>query len=266
MTSFTSSRAAASTGAPQQDSHQAQHELLIATTDPDQRAFLAAQLDADGHTVYEADSTAAVIAKLSAHAIDILILGRLVRPADAPALLRAIRGGEHPRIHCALPVITIGADDELTVLRAYESGSDHHLADSTGYVLLRAVLAAVVRRTLGSVTSRHLHVGEIHIDLAARSVEINGTIIYLSPLEFELLARFASDPVRVFSKDELARGIWRREQISGRTVESHVCRLRTRLVDAGAGAGTVLVNRWGHGWSLTTPVSCTPENARHDFF
>jgi hypothetical protein len=33
-----------------------QHTLLIATTDPDQRTFLAAQLDADGHTVYEADS------------------------------------------------------------------------------------------------------------------------------------------------------------------------------------------------------------------
>jgi DNA-binding response OmpR family regulator len=238
----------------QQDSHQArQHELLIATTDPDQRTFLAAQLDADGHTVYEADSPTAAVARLSAHEIDVLLLGRLQRPADAPALLRAIRAGEHPRIHCALPVITLGADDELTVLRAYESGSDHHLSEATGYVLLRTVLACVVRRTIGSVTSRHLHVGEIHIDLAARSVEIRGTVIYLSPLEFELLAKFASDPVRVFSKDELARGIWRREQISGRTVESHVCRLRTRLVSAGAGAGAVLVNRWGHGWSLTTP-------------
>jgi DNA-binding response OmpR family regulator len=108
-----------------------------------------------------------------------------------------------------------------------------------------------LRRTVDRVTSRHLHVGEIHIDLAARSVEIAGTVVYLSPLEFELLAKFASDPVQVFNKHELARGIWRREQISGRTVESHVCRLRTRLIDAGA--GTVLVNRWGHGWSLTTP-------------
>jgi CheY-like chemotaxis protein len=110
MTSFTSSRASTSTGAlPQQDSHQAQHELLITTTDHDQRDFLAAQLDADGHTVYEADSSQAAIAKLSGHAIDVLILGRLQRPADAPALLRAIRAGEHPRIHPGQPAITIGA-------------------------------------------------------------------------------------------------------------------------------------------------------------
>jgi DNA-binding NtrC family response regulator len=90
MTSFTSSRASTSgSDLPQHDGHQAQHELLIATADHDQREFLAAQLDADGHTVYEADSTTAVIAKLSAHAIDVMILGRLQRPADAPALLRS---------------------------------------------------------------------------------------------------------------------------------------------------------------------------------
>jgi DNA-binding response OmpR family regulator len=226
-----------------------QHTLLIATTDEDQRAFVATQLDADGHTVYEADHAAAVIARLSAHAIDVMILGDLQRPSEAPGLLRAIRAGEHPHIHPGQPVITLGADDELTVLRAYESGSDHHLPNSTGYVLLRAVLASVLRRTLETITSRHLHVAGMHINLAARSVKIAGTVVYLSPLEFELLAKFATDPQRVFNKHELAHGIWQREQISGRTVESHVCRLRTRLTDAGA--GTVLINRHGHGWSLT---------------
>ena len=213
--------------------------------------FLATQLDADGHTVYEADSTAATIAKLSAHAIDVMILGCLQRPADGPALLRAMRAGEHPRVHPAQPVITIGDDDELTVLRAYESGSDHHLPDTTGYVLLRAVVESVARRTVEQLTSRHLHVGDIHIDLAARSVDVAGTTVRLSRLEFELLIKFAGDPVRVFSKHELHRCIWRGEQISGRTVDSHVARLRTRLTHAGA--GPVLANKWGQGWSLTAP-------------
>jgi DNA-binding response OmpR family regulator len=250
MTSFTSSRASTNTGAPEQVSDQArQHTLLIATTDHDQRAFLAAQLDADGHTVYEADSTTAAVAKLSGHAIDVLVLGRLQRPADTPALLRAIRAGDHERIHPRQPIVTLGAADQLTVLRAYESGSDHHLADSTGYVLLRAVLGSVMRRTVEVVTSRHIHIAGMHIDLAARTVEIAESVVCLSPIEFELLVTFAADPVRVFSRDELGRYIWR-SQISGRTIDSHVCRLRSRLADAGA--GTVLVNRWGHGCSLTT--------------
>jgi DNA-binding response OmpR family regulator len=72
-------------------------------------------------------------------------------------------------------VITLGDDDELAVLRAYESGSDHHLADSSGYLLLRAVLATLTRRTLQTITSRHLQIGQIHIDLAARTVDVNDT-------------------------------------------------------------------------------------------
>jgi len=108
-----------------------QHTLLIASAHQGQRAFLTSQLDADGHTVYEADNTTAAIAKLSTHAIDVMILGGLERPADSPALLRAVRAGEHPRIHPGQPVITLGADDELSILRAYECGTDHHLPDTT---------------------------------------------------------------------------------------------------------------------------------------
>jgi DNA-binding response OmpR family regulator len=226
-----------------------QHTLLIATAHEHQRAFLAAQLDADGHTIHEADSAAAAIAKLSAHAIDVMILGDLQGLADGPGLLRSLRAGEHPRIHPGQPVITLGAGDELTSLRAYESGSDHHLPDSTGYVLLRAVLSSVARRALEIATGHHLHVGDIHIDTAAVTVDVNGTPVHISRLEFELLVKFAGDPVRVFSKHELARCIWRSQHISQRTVDSHVCRLRTRLTDAGA--GPVLINRWGQGWSLT---------------
>jgi DNA-binding response OmpR family regulator len=237
----------------QQHAHSSttQHTLLIATGDEAQRSFLAAQLDADGHTVYEANTVMATVARLSEHAIDVLILGDLEHPTDGLRLLRAIRADEHPRIHPSQPIITLGADDELTALRAYESGSDHHLTHQAGYLLLRAVLGAVTRRTLQTITSRHLQIGQIRIDLAARTVDVADQAVSLSRLEFELLVKFAGDPTRVFSKHELARCIWRQQQIKARTVDSHVGRLRHQLV--GAGAGTVLVNKWGHGWALTTP-------------
>jgi hypothetical protein len=50
---------------PVRDSFASQHTLLVATVDEDRQAFLAAQLDADGHTVYEAHRTEAVIERLS---------------------------------------------------------------------------------------------------------------------------------------------------------------------------------------------------------
>ena len=72
-----------------------QHSILIAGTDQDRRTFLAAQLDADGHTIHEADRTAAVIAKLSSHAVDVLILGELERPIETTGLVRSVRAGRH---------------------------------------------------------------------------------------------------------------------------------------------------------------------------
>ena len=138
------------------------HTLLIASAQHDQHAFLMAPLDGDGHTVHDTDNAPGTIAKLSAYAVDVLLLGELQAPADSPALLREIRAETHTRIHPAQPVITLGNGDELTALRAYEAGSDHHLPDSTGYVLLRSVIATITRRTLEQITGRHIHVGALH--------------------------------------------------------------------------------------------------------
>jgi DNA-binding response OmpR family regulator len=227
-----------------------QHTLLIAGADHDRRTFLAEQLDADGHTIHEADQTAAVIAKLSSHAVDVLILSELERPWETTALVRSVRAGRHPRIHPGLAVITLGAGDDLSTLRAYESGSDHHLPTDTSYVLLRTVIATVIRRVLEETSVRHLHAGAITVDLTSKTVTVAGTPVHVSRLEYELLAKLAHEPTRVFSKHELARCIWRDRQVSGRTVDSHIHRLRTRLT--AAGAGPVLITRWGQGWALTS--------------
>jgi DNA-binding response OmpR family regulator len=235
----------------QQDTTPAtQHTILVAAIDAERRTFLAGQLDADGHTIYEAERAAGVVAKLSAHAVDVLILGELERPYEAPGLVRSVRAGEHERVHPGLAVITLGAGDELGALRAYESGSDHHLPADTGYVLLRTLIASLIRRVLEHSSVRHLQAGAIDVDLTSRTVTVTGAPVHVSRLEFELLATFAHEPTRVFSKHELARGIWRGQPISDRTIDSHIARLRGRLTQAGA--GQVFVNRWGQGWALTS--------------
>lgn len=224
--------------------------LLIATADQPRREFLAHQLDADGHTIRLADSPEQTTSKLAAHAIDVVLLGDFDATADAPALLRALRAGQlHTRVHAAQPVVTIGDACELATVRAYEAGSDHHLSSDSAYLVVRAVIQAVARRTLVDITSRHLHVGSLHIDTAARTVEIDGRSVKLSRLEFELLRRLASDPTRVFSKAELMQTVWGYSTPQRtRTLDSHACRLRHKLASEG-GAGWI-ANRWGHGYKL----------------
>jgi len=228
------------------------YTILIASADDARREFIAAQFDADGHTVFESDATSSTVAKLSAHAVDVVVLSGLERPADSPALLRAIRADKHARIHPAQPVITLGGDDEISTLRAYEAGSDHHLPDSTGYFVLRAVLLSVARRALQDVARRTIEIGNLHIDTAAKTALYKGQPIRLSRLEFEVLQTMANDPSKVFSRHELARTVWGHTNLSARTVESHLCRLRHRLSDAGA--TDLIANSWGRGWALLDPM------------
>jgi DNA-binding response OmpR family regulator len=105
------------------------------------------------------------------------------------------------------------------------------------------------RRAAGG---RHPQVDDIHIDLVARTVDVAGAMVHVSRLEFELLVKCAVDSTRVVCEHELARRIWRRQHVNARTIDSHVARLRTRL--ANAGVHHLLVNKWGQGWALTTPI------------
>jgi DNA-binding response OmpR family regulator len=185
------------------------HALLLAGADTRSRDLLAAQLDADGHTVHTADTARGALAKLAAQAIDVVLLAELDKPADAPELVREIRARRHPRVHPCQPIITLGAADELTALRAYEAGSDHHVQAGTTYVVLRAIVAAVVRLTLTDASSRHLYVGDLHIDTAGYVADIDGVALRLTQTEFALLAALATDPTRVFTKAELKRAVGR---------------------------------------------------------
>jgi hypothetical protein len=68
----------------------------------------------------------------------------------------------------------------MATVRAYEAGSDHHLARDSTYLVIGAVITAVARRSVDSPTSRHLHVGELHINTAARTVDVDGRNVQLS--------------------------------------------------------------------------------------
>lgn len=225
-----------------------QRTILIASTNSDLREHHARHLDADGHTVHTAEDAASTTARLTTHAIDVVVLAELERPALSLATLRQLRAGQlHTRVHPAQPVITLGQTDNLATLHAYEAGSDHHLPADVDYLILRAVIDAIARRTTDTITSRHLHVGALHLDLAARAVDLAGEPIALSRREFDLLAKLAEDPRRVFTKTELLRAVWGTKAPSGsRTLDSHACRLRQRLRDAGQ--PDVVQNVWGTGY------------------
>ena len=146
-----------------------------------------------------------------------------------------------------MPVIVLGPEeaDAVDRVRAFDRGADDFVARPFLYDELLARIRAVLRRVApppGTV----IEAGELVIDRSTRCVTVAGRLLPLPVKQFDLLAKLASDPTRVFSKDELLKDVWGYRSIGRtRTLDSHASRLRRRLAEATE--TPYVVNAWGVG-------------------
>jgi DNA-binding response OmpR family regulator len=217
--------------------------VLLATREPELRSDLERHLREDGFTVFGAGWRRQALDLAERVAPDLVI-------AAEPDLCRTLRAGEPGRSWDRnVPVIVLTEPDATAIerVRALEWGADD-VVERHLYLELRARVRALVRRaSLGQADVVEL--GCLAIDHRSRQVRVHGVPVRLSVREYELAAKLASDPHRVFTKSELLRDVWAiRSGIRTRTVDSHASRLRRKLEDAGAEC--VVVNAWGVGYRL----------------
>ncbi|WP_030291658.1 winged helix-turn-helix domain-containing protein [Streptomyces katrae] len=97
----------------------------------------------------------------------------------------------------------------------------------------QAVPAPAAPRPAPAATGDEL----VRIDAAQRTAEVDGRVLDLTYLEFELLAHLVAHPHRVHSRDQLVTTVWGYGHVGdGRTVDVHVARLRRKLGAAHRGA------------------------------
>ncbi len=108
-------------------------------------------------------------------------------------------------------------------------------------------MEAVLRRRVGRRRGP-IRVGDLIVDPVTRRVRVGGREVRLANKEFALLNALASEPHRVFTKDELLRDVWGfRSQGRTRTLDSHASRLRRKLDPDSA---RYVFNCWGVGYRL----------------
>ena len=207
--------------------------LVLAEPEAAMRGFLERQLRSDGFDVLAFPSTDAVP---PAAAPDVLVLG------DASALDR-----------CRVPdcpVIVLGGPDPDARVRALER-CDDYLSRPFVYEELVARIRALLRRC--PPRSELVDLGVLVLDRAARRVLVHGHDVTLSQKEYALLLKLASDPDRVFTREQLLRDVWGYPGFAPtRTVESHASRIRCKLEAAGLEGW--IVNIWGVGYKLRPSV------------
>jgi DNA-binding response OmpR family regulator len=116
------------------------------------------------------------------------------------------------------------------------------------YEELLARIRALLRRSTTS-SAEILLADDLIVDRRTRRVSVRETMVTLSAKEFELVAWLATEPYRVWTKEELLRQVWGFRALGRtRTLESHASRLRRKLNLSDE--DRYVVNVWGVGYRL----------------
>ena len=178
---------------------------------------------------FELDSAtkpSAGLAKLRTHTFDAAILDVMLPEMDGFALCREIRRESD------IPIIMLTArGDVMDRVVGLEIGADDYLPKPFEPRELLARLQTVLRRARAPETSKtRLVFDGLSIDLERRQVECLGQPIELTSTEFDLLTLLASEPQKVFNRDDILnrlRGV--EAELQTRAVDILVSRLRKKL-------------------------------------
>jgi DNA-binding response OmpR family regulator len=215
------------------------------------RTFLADNLTADGYEILVADCAREAWRVLATKFPDLAVVDLGLPDRDGLELLRDVResDGTAGRVDRHIPLLVVtGRAGELDRLRGFERGCDDYVVKPFAYAELRARIVALLRRTERKDSRALLRVGPLQVDPVSRQAWLHGVELELSKKEFALLRVLASDPTRVFTRDELLRGVWGYTAAGkNRTLDSHAHRLRRKLGERG---DRLLINIWGIGYRL----------------
>jgi DNA-binding response OmpR family regulator len=224
--------------------------VLVCEDDDPTREMLCDHLTADRYRALPAPSASDALRLCGYNHPDLMVLDLGLPDAGGIDVLRRIRAadGATERYDPELPVIVLtGRTSEADRLRGFEAGADDYLVKPFHYPELLARVAAILRRRVGRRRGP-IRVGELMIDPATRRVRVGERQVELANKEFVLLRTLASEPRRVFTKEELLRDVWGfRSMGRTRTLDSHASRLRRKLDPDGI---RYVFNCWGVGYRL----------------
>jgi DNA-binding response OmpR family regulator len=211
-------------------SHDSATILLVDDEDSVQK-LLTYPLEHEGFRVLHAHDGEEALRRFEVEQVDLVVLDLMLPKLDGLEVCRRLRA------HSAVPIIMLTArDDELDKVVGLELGADDYITKPFSIREFRSRVRALLRRaSLNEADGGRdiVSVDGLSLDLAKRTVELDGQRIDLTYVEFELLHTLAAKAGRVYSRQALLQSLWGdyayREQ---RTIDVHVRHLREKLGDS----------------------------------
>ncbi|VWB52651.1 response regulator [Burkholderia lata] len=224
--------------------------ILIADDAPEMSSTLDTCLTRNGFRTFQTNTSQAVLATHLNLKPDLVILDVRELRADTLETLARLRRQSDT------PIVVISACDlDRERLRALHAGADDYIVRPFNPDVVVARLLTMLRRSGTLAPERRLRVGTLEIDtesyMACVRTSSGEVPVSVTLVESRLLAHMARLPNRAFTRIELLNACMTDVSASTRTVDSHMSRLRKKLMVSGASG--ILESVHGVGYRLRKP-------------
>jgi DNA-binding response OmpR family regulator len=233
--------------------------VLVVDDEPHIRDLVRLYMKREGFEVREAADGEAGLASARETPPDLIILDLMLPRLDGWEVCRELRR------QSMVPIIMLTArDDEADRVLGLEMGADDYLTKPFSPRELVARVRAVLRRSSPATSGpngaegpesrrQRLEFPGFFIDLTGRELGVGNERVPCPAKEFELLWLLASNPNRVFTREQLLRQVWDYDYFGDfRTVDVHVRRIREKI-EADPSSPVYLKTVWGVGYKFERP-------------
>jgi len=232
-------------------------KILVIDDEPSIVELLVYNLKKEGYDVlkaYNAEEALEIADKESD--IDLFVIDVMLPNMDGFELARNLKSHEKYKDK---PIIFLTAKrDEFDRVLGLELGADDYITKPFSVREFLARIKAVFRRTQRSVAKveekpKKIVAKDLEIDLEKYEVKVRGSLVNLTPLEFELLRFLAENEGKVYSRDVLLDTLWGYDYYGDtRTVDVHIRRLRTKIEEDPSNPKYIITVR-GKGYKFKDP-------------
>ncbi|MGO4548223.1 response regulator transcription factor [Paenibacillus sp. 2TAB23] len=188
--------------------------------------------------VHEAENGRLALELFEQHAFDLIVLDIMMPEMDGWSVCRRIR----KKSDIPIIMITARAEDDDQMM-GFELGADEYVTKPLSPRVLVARANALMKRKEGTVGREGavLAYGELAVNRQSYAVTVAGSVINLSPKEYELLLFLMKHYGKVLTRDFILNGVWGYDYLGDlRTVDTHIKKLRAKLGYEGRLISTVI--------------------------
>ncbi len=224
-------------------------KILVVDDEKNICDLLRMYLEKEGYSVVMAHNGVDAVNIFNQENPSLVLLDIMLPQLDGWQVCREIRKTSEA------PIIMLTAKDEVfDKVLGLELGADDYVTKPFDTKEIVARIKAVLRRTAPTVKEndvKEVSYDKLTVNLTNYQLTVNGEVVDTPPKELELIYHLASNPDRVFTRDQLLDDVWGFEYYGdSRTVDVHVKRLRDKL--KGVSPEWELRTIWSVGYKFET--------------